>query len=221
MALLIAAIAAPVSFLWASGVAVSAGSTVVETETMTIASDSDTHPYNDTAASGGKGLSWPGNDVVNGSVTTSATTTTLTLRMRGDLCNGGPNAIVKVDGTTLLTAIASTATFADYSATVNTAGTHSISITYSNDTKTSSCDRNLRTDKLTFVAASGGGDTTPPAAPTGLRPRRVTRRRRLRGTRTPSPISPATTSSARPRPVAPTPRTTPRSSRRIRTTTPA
>ncbi len=168
MVLLIAAIAAPVSFLWASGVAVSAGSTVLETETMTIASDSDTHVYNDTAASGGKGLSWPGNDVVNGSVTTSATTTTLTLRMRGDLCNGGPNAIVKVDGATLLTAIASTATFADYSATVNIpAGTHSVSITYSNDTKTSTCDRNLRTDKLTFVAASGGGDTTAPAAPDG------------------------------------------------------
>ena len=157
MVLLIAAIAAPVSFLWASGVAVSAGSTVLESETMTVAADSDTRISNDANASGGKAPGSGGNDTVTGSVTTSSTTTTLTLRARGDLCNGGPNAIVKVDGATALTAVASTATFADYSATVNIpAGPHSVTITYSNDTKTSSCDRNLRSDKLTFVGGTRG-----------------------------------------------------------------
>ena len=45
-----------------------------------------------------------------------------------------------------------------------------VTVSYGNDTKTSSCDRNLLADSLTFVGGSsgGGGDTTPPAAPTGL-----------------------------------------------------
>jgi fibronectin type 3 domain-containing protein len=171
IALLVAAVAAPLALFWVTSVAVSAGDAVVEIESLTIPSTSGAHVFTDSTASGGKAVSWWSNDTLTGSVTTTASTTTLTLRARSDLCNGGATAVVAVDGTTVLTATATTATWADYSSAVNIpAGTHSFSISYTNDTKTSTCDRNLRTDKLTFVGGSsgGGGDTTPPNAPTGL-----------------------------------------------------
>jgi fibronectin type 3 domain-containing protein len=170
IALLVAAVAAPVGLFWATS-ALSAGDAVIEIESMTIPSNSGAHVFTDATASGGKAVSWWSNDTLTGSVTTTASTTTLTLRARSDLCNGGATAVVAVDGTNVLTATASTSAWADYSSAVNIpAGTHAFSISYTNDTKTSTCDRNLRTDKLTFVGGSGGGggDVTPPNAPTGL-----------------------------------------------------
>ena len=164
------ALGGPLALFWATTSATGAGSTVLETETMTIPSGSDTHVFNDSLASGGKGLSWPTNDTVTASVTTSSPTTTLTLRARGDQCQGAPNATVAIDGSTKLTASIAATSWTDYSAAVNIpAGTHSVAISFTNDLyKPGTCDRNLRTDKLTFVGGTGGGDTTPPAPPTGL-----------------------------------------------------
>jgi predicted xylan-binding protein with Ca-dependent carbohydrate-binding module/lysyl oxidase/fibronectin type III domain protein len=146
------------------------GSAVLEAETMSIASDADTFVFSDAAASGGKALMFPSNDTVNGSITTSASTATLTLRARGDQCQGAPQAQVGIDGTNRLTATVSATSWTNYSAAVNIpAGNHTVTITFPNDRFVrGTCDRNLRVDKLTFVYGTGTGDTTPPAAPTGL-----------------------------------------------------
>jgi fibronectin type 3 domain-containing protein len=171
VALLVVAIAAPLAMFWSSGVALSAGDTVLEIESLTIPSGSGAHVFTDATASGGKAVSWWSNDSLSGSVTTTAPTTTLTLRAKADLCNGGANATVAIDGANKLSITASTASWADYSGAVSIpAGTHTVTISYTNDVKTSTCDRNLRTDKLTFVGGSGGGggDITPPMAPISL-----------------------------------------------------
>jgi|tagenome__1003787_1003787.scaffolds.fasta_scaffold20980933_3 hypothetical protein len=171
LALFMAAVLVPLGLLWATSIATGAGDTVLEAESLPIAADFGGKISTDAAASGGQTLTFWGNDTATGSVTTGGPTTTLTLRARSDLCTGGATAQVKVDGTTVLTATASTATFADYSSAVNIpAGTHSVALSFTNDLKTSSCDRNLRADKLTFVGGGGGGggDTTPPAAPISL-----------------------------------------------------
>src|SRR5690348_6686287 len=173
IALLVAAVVTPLGLLWATSIATGASDPVVEAESLTIPADFGGKLSTDANASGGQTLTFWANDTATGSVTTGGTTTTLTLRARADLCSGGATALVKIDGTTVLTATASTATFADYSSAVNIpAGTHSISLSYTNDLKTSSCDRNLRADKLTFVggggSGGGGGDTTPPIAPISL-----------------------------------------------------
>jgi hypothetical protein len=171
LALLVAAVVVPLGLLWVTSVAVSAGDTVVEAESLPMPAGFGGKISTDAAASGGQTATFWANDTLTGSVTTGGTTTTLTLRARSDLCQGGATAVVKVDGTTVLTATASTATFADYSSAVNIpAGTHSLSLSFTNDLKTTSCDRNLRADKLTFVGGGGGGggDIIAPAAPTGL-----------------------------------------------------
>lgn len=174
IALLVAAVVTPLGLLWATSIATGATDPVKEAESLTIPADFGGKLSADANASGGQTLTYWSNDDATGSVTTTGTTTTLTLRARSDICQGGATAQVKIDGTTVLTATASTATFADYSSAVNIpAGTHSITLSFTNDLKTSSCDRNLRADKLTFVGGGGsggggGGDTTPPIAPISL-----------------------------------------------------
>jgi predicted xylan-binding protein with Ca-dependent carbohydrate-binding module/lysyl oxidase/fibronectin type III domain protein len=146
------------------------GSALLEAEGMTtISPPSDTHPFTDAAASGGQAMSFPGNDTIQGSITTTATATTLTLRARGDQCSGAPTGTVAVDGSTVLSASVSATSWTDYSAAVNIpAGTHTVRITYPNDFRSSStCDRNLRADKVTLVYGTST-DGTPPAPPTGV-----------------------------------------------------
>lgn len=168
--MLLSVVAASFAFLVVHSAQSASGSAVIEAETMTtIAPPSDTHVFNDSAASGGQAMSFPGNDTIKGSITTTATATTVTLRARGDQCSGAPTGTVTIDGATVLTASVSATSWTDYSATVNIpAGTHTVTIAYPNDFRTSStCDRNLRADKVTLVYSTST-DSTPPAAPTGV-----------------------------------------------------
>src|SRR3954447_2288260 len=172
LSLLVATVAATVGLLAGAGAASGASSTVVEAENLT---DFGTYTtaFNDATASGGKGLVMLGSDDVSAQVTTTDTTTTLTVTAKPDPCQGNPNVQVTVDGTQLLNAAVSNTAWTDYSAPVNIpAGTHTVHIIYPNDLFVrGTCDRNLRTDKVTFVGGGGSTpppDLTPPAAPTGL-----------------------------------------------------
>ena len=168
MVLLIAAIAAPVSFLWASGVAVSAGSTVLESETMTVAADSDTRISNDANASGGRALWFWGNDTVTGAVTTSSTTTTLTParprrplqrrpeRDRQGRWRNGP------DGRRVDSHVRRLQRDREHPRWAPQRDDHVLE-RHEDEVR---ADRNLRSDKLTFVG--GTGDNTAPGAPSGL-----------------------------------------------------
>jgi Ca-dependent carbohydrate-binding module xylan-binding/Lysyl oxidase len=169
---LVAIVAATVGLLAGAGAASGASSTVIEAENFT---DFGTYTsvFNDATASGGKALLMLGGDDVTGTVTTTDTTTTLTVTAKPDPCQGNPNVQITVDGTQLLNAAVTNTAWADYSAPVSIpAGTHTVHIIYSNDLFVrGTCDRNLRTDKVTFVGGGGSTpppDLTPPAAPTGL-----------------------------------------------------
>jgi hypothetical protein len=171
LSILVATVAATVGLLAGAGAASGASSTVVEAENFT---DFGTYTsaFNDATASGGKGLVMLGSDDVTAQVTTTDTTTTLTVTAKPDPCQGNPNVQITVDGTQLLNAAVSNTAWTDYSAPVNIpAGTHTVHIIYPNDLFVrGTCDRNLRTDKVTFVGGGGNPppDITPPANPTGL-----------------------------------------------------
>jgi hypothetical protein len=139
--------------------------TTIEAESMTLP-DSAVHVFNDATASGGKALNFTGNDTASTTVTTTSAST-LTLTARGDQCEGAPQAVVTIDGSTVFSVFVPATSWTPYSTTVSVAaGTHTIVLAYDNDLYLAGkCDRNLRVDKLTL---SGGTSSTPPANPTGL-----------------------------------------------------
>ena len=144
---------------------------MIEAESFTIPSDFGGVVGNDTAASGGKFVSFWSNDSISKTVTTPAGTG-ITVRALGDQCNGAPSLTLAMDGTNVLTVSVSATTWTSYPLTrAVSAGSHTFTVSYTNDSKTSSCDRNLRFDSLTITGTGGGGgggDTTPPSAPISL-----------------------------------------------------
>jgi len=166
--LLVPVLAAVFAFAMVRSADSATGSSTLEAEAMTIDAGSSTHVYSDGAASGGQAVSYWSNDTIHGTITTAGTATTVTLTARGDQCSGAPNAIVAIDGNNVINASVSATSWTDYSAAVSIPpGSHSVTISYTNDFRSSTCDRNFRADKVTLIY-SGGGDTTPPAAPSGL-----------------------------------------------------
>ncbi len=90
-----------------------------------------------------------------GSVTSRATRR-ITVRARGEQCNGAPRMIVSVDGRVALDVSVSATSWTDYAADLALAdGTHTLTVRFDNDARTATCDRNLLVDRvvLTSVAA--------------------------------------------------------------------
>ena len=90
-----------------------------------------------------------------GSVTSRATRR-ITVRARGEQCNGAPRMIVLVDGHTALDVNVSATSWTDYAADLSLAdGAHTLTVRFDNDARTATCDRNLFVDRavLTSVAA--------------------------------------------------------------------
>src|SRR5262249_22640870 len=89
----------------------------------------------------------------------------LSVRARGDQCNGPPQMTVMVDGQTALLQQVSSSDWNDYSAaTAIPPGTHTISISFDNDFVSSGCDRNLRLDRVKLTAVQPPS-TPPPNGP--------------------------------------------------------
>lgn len=132
----------------------------LEAEALSLASGSG-GSFADAAASGGKGLLIWSNATASGLLTTPKSVRVV-VRARGDQCKGAPKMRVKVDGRSVISASVAATSWTDYAADQSlAAGTHSISIAFTNDYRRRSCDRNLRADVLTFVAAA----EPPPAQP--------------------------------------------------------
>jgi endoglucanase len=163
----------------------------VEAETMALPSGTGA-VFNDGAASGGKGLLIWTNAAASKTVTAPASNKVV-VRARADNCSGSPRMTVKIDSTTILTATVTPTTWTSYSAAASVAsGSRKISVAFTNDYKTKSCDRNLRVDYMTFVSSAVATPTpspTPTATPTP--------------TPTPSP-TPTPTPTATPTPTPPT-----------------
>ncbi len=92
----------------------------------------------------------------------------MTVRAKGEQCAGAPNAIFKIDGTTVHTASVSATTFTNYSSpTLNIpAGSHAISVQYSNDASSGTCSRTLILDQVTLVSSVTPEPTPPPSSVT-------------------------------------------------------
>ncbi len=109
------------------------------------------------AAAGSALLIWS-NGTATASLTTTSAATLLTARVRGDQCNGAPAMTLRVDGKTVATTAVPQSTWTAASARGSwVAGTHTVSVAFTNDVKTAACDRNLRLDQVTLDATA----TTP------------------------------------------------------------
>lgn len=147
------------------GTATSGTTTVViEGESLTVDPAKAGSTYSDTAASGRKALLLSTNSTATKTLSLPSATG-LVIRARGDQYNGAPVMTVSVDGVVVATTSVSSTSWTDYSIPVSlSAGTHTISIAFTNDLRQSAAkDRNLRIDKITVVA---GATSTPPSTQT-------------------------------------------------------
>jgi hypothetical protein len=132
----------------------------------------DTTP--DPDASGGEVISFrdsPGS--ATGEFASPAPLDQVTLRMRGDECEGLPVALVSIDGGPARAVSVESASFADYSLALDpggegAAGTHTFAVALENGLETASCLRALHLDKASFHAIP----FTAPAAPSPAAPPR-------------------------------------------------
>jgi hypothetical protein len=108
----------------------------------------------DSAASGGKTLQFNTNTSVSYSVTLPSTADSISIRTRGDQCKGGPQFKVTVDNVLVGTGTASTS-YSDttFSSTI-AGGARAVVVSYTNDTSSRKCNRNLYLDKLTFYSTT-------------------------------------------------------------------
>jgi endoglucanase len=134
-----------------------ADTTKFEAESMSLP-PSQGQAFSDSSASGGRGLLIWSNGTASLTANTGAVQA-LTIRARGDQCNGAPQMVAAVDGLTVLDQSVPSSTWSDYGVAVSIpGGTHTVSISFTND-YLNGCDRNLRLDRVSF-----GSSAPPPAA---------------------------------------------------------
>ncbi|MUL81726.1 MULTISPECIES: carbohydrate-binding domain-containing protein [unclassified Mycolicibacterium] len=132
--------------------------TALEAESMSITPAGSGSTYSDSTASAGKVLGMWANSTATKTVSLPASTK-IVVRAKGQACQGMPTMVVGIDGTTIGTTTVNATSWNDYAASANIpAGSHTISVAYTNDYRTLLCDRNLLVDKVTVVASA-----SPPA----------------------------------------------------------
>jgi hypothetical protein len=140
-----------------------AAQTTVQAETMPL-SGSYVYVRDNTAASGGKEVSY----FTNGSASSSfdGAATEIALRGRGTACQGNPRLKVYVDDALKGTVYLTSDTFANYTLALSglSAGTHTLRVSFDNDFYAAfTCDRNAYLDSYTLTLPS----TTLPACDKG------------------------------------------------------
>lgn len=116
----------------------------------------------DTGADGSQSTIVWGNGYINKTVTTGAAKG-ITVRVRGDQCNGAPIMLVKLDGNVVFSTSITSTDWAEYSYGVNiAAGSHAFEVGMTNDYfPNDSCDRNIYVD---YVSLPTSTPTNAPAA---------------------------------------------------------
>jgi hypothetical protein len=131
----------------ASAPAAPAVAAAVEAETMTLPRSGAVR--SDGAASGGRVLGIWSNVRASTSVTTTGTAVKLTVTARGAACQGAPTMRAYVDGVQVGVWSVRATALADHTASVSVpAGARRVSVGFSNDHRTATCDRNLFVDKV-------------------------------------------------------------------------
>ncbi|AQT79984.1 hypothetical protein B1R94_12960 [Mycolicibacterium litorale] len=147
----------------AGGAATGSTNVTLEAETMTLTPAKAGNVYNDSSASNRKALLLSTNSTASATLALPSATG-LVIRARGDQYSGAPVMTVSIDGAVVSTTTVSSSAWADYTIPVSVAaGTHTITVAFTNDLRQSaSKDRNLRLDKITVVAGAVTSTETPP-----------------------------------------------------------
>jgi hypothetical protein len=122
----------------------------LEAETMNFGGTNAVQIFDDANASGRKGLVFLSNASATGNLMTTQPTTQLIVRARGDSCKGSAKMSLNVDGIALKKSVSiSDGAWALYTVSLpKSAGSHPVSISFTNDYSNNTCDRNLRVDAL-------------------------------------------------------------------------
>ena len=128
-------------------------STSIEAESMSLPTSAGTTFADSTASAGRALLIWS-----NGSATATMSSSGLQqvwVKARGDQCAGAPRMVVTLDGKTVMTQDVTPTTWTVYSASVGAPdGNHTVVVSFTNDYRSSTCDRNLRVDKVTLTGTT-------------------------------------------------------------------
>jgi hypothetical protein len=134
------------------GVVANASPVIIEGEDIsTYSLTGGLQVIDDQDAAGSKALMLSINTTANTQVSLPESTARLTVMAKGDRCKGNPHVTIMVDEKTVLNKNVPATTWNDY--TVNApmaAGTHNVSIAFTNDLSSGTCDRNLKIDQLIF-----------------------------------------------------------------------
>jgi hypothetical protein len=175
-----------------------AAPTLVEAEAMTIAPTFAGATVRDTAASGGSALTLNSNGTASKTIQLPASTS-VTIRAKGQQCNGAPSMDVAIDGTKISTTNVPATAWTDYAIPRTiAAGSHTIAVTFTNSYRFFFCARTLSLDKVTVIpAATTTTPTTTPTSttPTGTTPTTTTPTSTTPTTTTPTTTTPTTTTT--------------------------
>jgi hypothetical protein len=119
----------------------------------------------DSSANSGYKLAMFSNGTATGSASTSSAITSVSVRAKGDQCNGAPSMNLAVDGVSLNTWNVNATEWTDYNTDITVklspSGAHTITISFANDYYLpGTCDRNLVLDSV-ILFGTNTATTTP------------------------------------------------------------
>jgi hypothetical protein len=128
-------------------------SSSVEGEAMSLSAGAGT-TFTDSTAIGGRALLIWSNGTASATLASEGLQQ-VWVKARGDQCAGAPRMVVTVDGKAVMTQDVSATTWTAYSASLGAAdGPHAVTVSFTNDFRSATCDRNLRIDRVTFTGTS-------------------------------------------------------------------
>lgn len=133
--------------------------TTVEAETMTVSPTASATVISDSTASGGSALALTDNGTASATVALAASNG-LVIRAKASLSSGPPNLSLAIDGVAVTTIMVGATSWSNYAfAGAIAAGTHTLSVTYSNNYDPSpSSQRNLYIDSISTINGAVGDD---------------------------------------------------------------
>ena len=130
-----------------------AATATAEAESMQITPGSAGSVYLDWTASGGRALGMWANSTASSTVTVGRSTQ-IVIRAKGQRCQGMPTMVVGIDGHTIGSTTVNATSWRDYPITADIpAGSHTLTVSFTNDHRGFLCDRNLMVDKVTVIGA--------------------------------------------------------------------
>jgi hypothetical protein len=131
-----------------------AANTTLEAESMVVSPASAGRVIADSSASGGYALELYQNSSASTNLSLPASISVV-IRAKGQSCQGAPSMTVSIDGKAISKTTVTATSWTNYTtaATIN-AGTHTLSIAFTNAHRTSLCSRGLFLDTVTVVAVT-------------------------------------------------------------------